>query len=100
MREAAHAGGLVLADLPALFDRDENHGVVGCLERLGKTFRDPAPRPFAILGRNPEVLALHTNIELHRVLARLDPRIGDLAFRTRFEAAQEGVLDRRTVEPG
>ena len=100
MRQAAHAVGLILADFVAFLGRHENHRVVRRLERIGEALRHPGPRAVAVLGRDPEVLALHAHVELHGALARLDPRIGYLPLRPVFQAAQERVAHRRAVEAG
>src|SRR5690606_4370905 len=97
-RQAAHARLLVLADHGPLCGRDEPDGVVGRLERIGESGRDPLARPLAVLGRDPEVLAFHPHVELHRVLACVDARIRHLPLAPRLEAAQEGVAYRGAVE--
>src|SRR5690348_255350 len=100
MRQAAHARRLVLADLSAFLCADEHHRVVGRLECVGEPRAEPRPCAVAVLRGDPEVLALHADVELHRVLARLDPRIWNLPLGARLEVAQEAVAYRRTVEAG
>src|SRR5690606_35648298 len=97
MRQAPHAGGLVFTDHRSLFRADKYDRIVRRLERVRETRCDPSPGPLAILGRHPEVLALDSNVELHRVLARLNTRIRHLPLATRLEAASKGVAHCGTV---
>src|SRR3989344_1028488 len=64
MRQTAHAIGLVLADFGAFLGGHEDQRVVRRLERGGKALCIPAARAIKISRRHPEILALHSTIEL------------------------------------
>src|SRR3546814_10684813 len=82
MRQAAHAVGLILPDCVTLRGRDEDDRIVRRAQAIGEALHRPDAGAFEVLGRNPEVLALHADVQPHRVLARLDLRIGNLPLRT------------------
>src|SRR5690606_10020406 len=89
---------LILADDRPLLGSHEDDRVIGGLQRLGETGRDPGPGALAVAWSDPEVLALDAGIELHGVFAGLDTRIRHLPVAARLEIAQERVAHRRAVE--
>src|SRR5690554_74343 len=100
MRQATHAIRLILADHLGFFRCREDQRVIGRFKSHGKTKPVPGTSTQQVITRNPEILALHPDIQLMRMLTRLLGRIGNLAFRTRFEAAEKFIANSRGIKTG
>src|SRR5438270_10446039 len=90
LAEAAHALGLVDADLLLFLGRDENQGVVRRLHRIGEPARIPFARVDQIaLGHPIILLRADADVELEMMIADRVLRISNLAFAPRLQITQE-----------
>ncbi len=100
MRQATHAGLLIVTDGIARFGRDKYDGAVGSLERLGMPGAHPDFRLGLILWPHPETARLAVFAQLHRAFFRAALEKRNLAFGTVHQLIQERGLDRARIEPG
>ncbi len=80
MGKATHAGRLIVSNFVALAGRNEDDRIVRSAQALRVAGRKPVACAVQVPRRHPEILAAHADIELHRVLTRLDLGIGNLAI--------------------
>src|SRR5579875_866022 len=101
LAEAAHALGLIDANLLFLLGSDEDQGVVGSLHRVGEALGEPLTGMDEIaLGYPVILLGPDADVELIMMVTDRLLREGDLPFASRFEVAQERVANRGRIETG